>query len=483
MRVVESAGELLPQVFRERMRYILANDFQDFLDSYGQPRTRGLRLNPGKISAGELQDLLSVELEPVPWCPAGFVFPSTISLGGHPAHLAGLFYLQEPSSMIVAEVTDPSPGSSVIDLAASPGGKTTHLSDLVGTGGLVVANEVIGSRLRPLHDNLDLWGSRNVVTVSRPLDELVGLGAQFDATVLDAPCSGEGLFRRDPASIRQWSVEAVQGSARRQSRLLSQSAGLARRGGVLLYSTCTFAIEENEERVAEFLESTKSWELEDLVRWPGVQPGWPMPPARTERTARLWPHRLTGEGQFVARMRHIDENSELDVPEAKRHSRRVQRKDRGGSGTQASDKQILQAWQRFHAHVVPGLDAPEDRILVREDRVFLLPEQQPRMPLEVLARPGLPLGRLRPGRFEPHPALAAAIRPGDEARRVAYAVDSGDLVSFLRGETVQSSGRDGWTLVCLEKWGIGWAKRSQGTLKNMLPQHLRRQASRRSAHA
>lgn len=481
--MVETVSAMLPPAFLDRVRPLLPEGLDAFVSAFDLPRVRGLRLNPDKVGIDELRALLDVPLEPVPWCPTGYTFPSDRSLGGHPAHLAGLFYLQEPSSMAVAEAVRPvapRPGWSVIDLAAAPGGKTTHLSHLAGRDGLVVANEVIGSRLRPLHDNLDFWGARNVVTMSTALDDLGGSGVRFDAAVLDAPCSGEGLFRRHPESIREWSPDIVLGSARRQARLLTEAARLVRPGGVLVYSTCTFAVEENEERVAEFLTKVPGWELDRTTPAPGFAAGMSLPPAPTERAVRLWPHRLAGEGQFFARLRRTgDQPAELSAAdEPARRKRRAGRRPAGkpepGKVTEA---EIRRAWQEFRARTTPGLEAPEERVLIRDDRAFLLPATSP-VPADRLARPGLPLGRLRPGRFEPHPALATALAEAEVAQRVSWRWGTPELASYLRGETVPSDGPDGWVQVCFESWGLGWAKRTQGVLKNMFPAHLRQQAGR-----
>ncbi|MDQ6741525.1 MAG: RsmB/NOP family class I SAM-dependent RNA methyltransferase, partial [Candidatus Dormibacteraeota bacterium] len=244
----------LPPAFLERMRPLLGEEFDAFLGALARPRERGLRVNPAKVGAEELAALLSLELRPVPWCPTGFLVEGGRPLGAHPAHLAGLFYLQDPSAMSAVEALDPDSGWRVVDLAAAPGGKTTHLLSRLGPGGLVVANEVVGRRLRPLHENLDRWGAGGVVTASVELDRLAGLApAFFDAALLDAPCSGEALFRRDPAAAAQWSPAVVAGSARRQHRLLGLATELVRPGGTLVYSTCTFELEENEEQVVTLL--------------------------------------------------------------------------------------------------------------------------------------------------------------------------------------------------------------------------------------
>lgn len=475
----ETSGAALPEEFRQRMRGLLGDEFPAFLASFDLPRVRGLRLNPAKVTAQELRGLLGVSLEPVPWCPTGFVVPDDATLGGHPAHLAGLFYLQEPSSMSVAEALGAEPGWIVGDLAAAPGGKTTHLSSLLGDSGTVLANEVIRTRLSQLHDNLELWGSRNVVTTSMPLDRFADFGVSLDGVVLDVPCSGEGLFRRNATAIREWSTGTVRGSARRQERLLREASQLVRPGGVIVYSTCTFEVEENEEPVARFLETTPGWALEGLAHQPGFSPGLRVSGTDMKRSVRLWPHLVSGEGQFFARLRRTG------GPVAARGERmagRRRRPDRGHKRTRSA-AQAIRMWREFHSRTVPDLDAPEERIHVRNDQVFLVVAEtpSPSMPMTALALPGLPLGRVRPGRFDPHPALAHTLSAAEATQRVSWELDDPRLAAFLRGETVRSAGPDGWTLVCLNRWGLGWAKRSHNVLKNMLPGHTRLQAGRWAA--
>ncbi len=491
MMTGETTSGLLPDGFKMRMKELLGSDYEAFVASFDEPRTRALRLNSAKVGRDELEDLLGLQLDPLPWCENGYRLPTDVSLGGHPAHLAGLFYLQEPSAMAVAEVLrSPDSGRrTVIDLAASPGGKTTHLADLVGSGGVVVANEIAGGRLRALHDNLDLWGLGNVVTTSEPLDRLVASGLTVDAAVLDAPCTGEALFRRDAEAIRQWSPAAVEGAAKRQQELLALAGQLVGVGGDVVYSTCSFELAENEQQIADLLAVSPHWEVEDTASRLASS-GMSIGPVATERTSRLWPHRDQGEGQYVAHLRRTERASDTAEPishaatgrPAKR--RRPARPGRQGSrSSEVSADDVRRAWHDFQGQIVPDLVAASDDLVVTGDRLHRRPPGTG--PDGVLppglneARPGLPLGRLRPGRFEPHAGLATSVEIGfapDSAYRVSWSGNAPQLQAYLRGETVPDQGPDGWVLVCYHRWGIGWARRSKGTLKNLFPGHLRRQA-------
>lgn len=405
-----------------------AEELREFLRSFDEPPARGLRLNPAKVSAGELSSLIGTALDkPVPWAPdTGFLLPPDAPpLGAHPAIDAGLFYLQDPASMLAPAVLDPQPGWRVADVAAAPGGKATDLAARVGTQGLLLANEVVAPRLKLLESALERWGSRNAVTCSLPIAKLPG---GWDGVLLDAPCTGEALFRRDRASARGWSDASVQGNAKRQAHLLDAAASLVRPGGVLVYSTCSFERAENEDQIARFLDSHGDFEL--------------------EHEQRIWPHRDPGNGQFVARL--------------------LRRGGDPGLGREAAGapvpKQSLSAWREFRSTALPGFDPPEASIVSRGDTLYLAPDHVP----GPLSRPGLPLGRVRPGRFEPAHALATAIAPDAAAERVPC------WPGYRRGEiAADSDGPDGWVLVTYERWGLGWARRSKNTLKNFFPKPLR----------
>src|SRR4051794_9996638 len=331
------------------MGALLGEELPAFVASLDDPPVRGLRINPAKVGADELAALLGLELTPVPWCDHGFVLPTGApALGLHPAIDCGLFYLQDPASMLAPALMAPEAGSRVADVAAAPGGKATDLAARVGPAGLLLANEVVRPRLRLLEQVLDRWGSRSAVASSLPLDRL---GGSWDGVLLDAPCTGEALVRRDPKARRHWSDASVAGNAKRQTRLLDAGAPLLRPGGVLVYSTCSFEPAENEEQVERFIERHPGWDLED--------------------SRRVWPHRDPGDGQFAARLVRTGESDERPWGR-----RRLQRAD-------------LAEWRAFRASSLPRLEIDEAAIVAAGDRLSLAPDPA----LLPLARPGPPLGR------------------------------------------------------------------------------------------
>jgi 16S rRNA C967 or C1407 C5-methylase (RsmB/RsmF family)/NOL1/NOP2/fmu family ribosome biogenesis protein len=471
----------LPGAFEARMRALLGPEATAFLATYRRPAQRAVRANPGKLDPADLPGLLGIPADPVPWCPEAFFLPEGVRVGRTLAHAAGLCYVQEPSALAVGEALDVRPGQRVLDLAAAPGGKTTLVAGRLGGDGVVVANEVQRPRVQALADNLDRWGSPRTVLAGETVAGLAErLPGAFDRVLLDAPCSGEGLFRRDPAAAAQWRPGHVRGSADRQRGLLAAAARLVRPGGVLVYSTCTFAPEENEHQVAGFLAAHPGWRLLDIPHHPGFAPGrpdWtPDGPPELARTVRLWPHHLRGEGHFIAKLgREGGPGREGENLLPRGHGPRWGRVPGGGgvgrrssTGPPRGGGAVLDAWREFAGDVL-RVEVPA--VAVVGERAYSVPDQEVAAAGVRLVRPGLLLGRARPGRFEPAHALAMAI--GSEAVGRARDLDDDEAAAWLRGETLSHDGAAGWTLVTWNGWPLGWGRAAGGTLKNHYPKGLR----------
>ena len=475
----------LPEAFVARMRALLGPEADAFLDGYRRPAQRAVRANPLRLDPAELPGLLGIDPDPVPWCPEGFFLPEGARVGDTLAHAAGLCYVQEPSAMAVAEALDVRPGQRVLDLAAAPGGKTTQIAGRLGQAGVVVANEVQPTRGRALADNLDRWGSPRTMlageTVARLADRLP---EAFDRVLLDAPCSGESLFRRSPAAAAQWRPGHVRGSADRQRALLADAAALVRPGGVLVYSTCTFAPEENEQQVAGFLATHPGWELLDIPRHQGFAPGrpdWsPDGPPELARTVRLWPHHLRGEGHFIAKLGRpggparaaakTREQTRARPPPPPRRAapRRGSVADRERRRRGLSTGPVVDAWREFAAD---ALQVELPPVTVVGERAYAVPDEELAGAGVRMVRPGLPLGRARPGRFEPAHALAMVAGP-PVARRTRE-LREGQAGAWVRGEPLACDGPDGWTVVTWNGWPLGWGRAAGGSLKNHYPKGLR----------
>jgi 16S rRNA C967 or C1407 C5-methylase (RsmB/RsmF family)/NOL1/NOP2/fmu family ribosome biogenesis protein len=472
----------LPEAFVDRMGELLGPEAPAFLDSYRRPAQRAVRANPLKLDPAGLPGLLGVDPDPVPWCPEAFFLPTGVRVGDTLAHAAGLCYVQEPSALAVGVALDVRPGQRVLDLAAAPGGKTTLVAGRLGDRGVVVANEVQRSRMQALAGNLDRWGSPRTMlaadTVARLAERLPG---DFDRVLLDAPCSGEGLFRRNPAAAAQWRPGHVRGSAERQRALLADAARLVRPGGVLVYATCTFAPEENEQQVAGFLSTHPGWELLEIPGQAGFAPGrpdWaPDGPPELVRTVRLWPHRLRGEGHFIAKLGRPGEPGGARDPrragispgpgDAAPRRGSVAEPERRRRRPSTGPPGVADAWRGFSGDALEGEPAG---VTVVGERAYRVPDEELAGTSVRWVRPGLLVGRARPGRFEPAHALAMAV--GVAARRTRR-LDDGQAAAWVRGEALGHQGPDGWTLVTWDGWPLGWGRAVGGSLKNHYPKGLR----------
>ena len=296
--------EQLPQEFLERMEHMLGEEYPAFLQSYEEPRKFGLRVNTMKISVEEFQRLAPFHLTPIPWIPNGFYYEREDDPARHPFYYAGLYYLQEPSAMTPASVLPVMPGEHVLDLCAAPGGKATALGAKLAGEGLLVANDISASRAKALLKNLEIFGVRNsFVTNAYPAKLAEQFAGAFDKILVDAPCSGEGMFRKDLANARVWSLEKVKECAKTQHEIIRQAVSMLKPGGLLLYSTCTFSPEENEQTIASLLQEHPELQLVELPWYEGFAHGRPeLADGNPELTkcVRIFPHRMAGEGHFLA---------------------------------------------------------------------------------------------------------------------------------------------------------------------------------------
>jgi len=461
---------VLPPRFVDRMQAFLGpEEFAAYQAALARPPQVGLRVNTLKISVDEFRARAPFALEPVPWCPAGFRVVDGSRPGKHPYHAAGLYYVQDPSAMAPAAILDPQPGERVLDLAAAPGGKTTHLAARMNGQGLLVANDVQPKRVHEMTNNLDRWGATHIlVTQESPARLARRWPAFFDRVLLDAPCSGEGMFRKDPAARRIWSPKHIQRCARLQSTLLRDAARLVRPGGYLLYSTCTFAPEENEGVVARFLDAHPDFRVEPIPQRPGFdrgRPEWLHPPGpeALRGTVRLWPHKTMGEGHFVALLRRAATLPPAEPP------RRLP--------PQPLPAEARRRWRAFVDEMFAG-PAPvaDERLALLGNRLYAVPDLTPDWRGIKVTRFGWWLGTLKTRRFEPAHALALALTADQvlPERRWDLSADDPRVRAYLHGEPVPSPGPEGWTLVTVDGFPLGWGKRVAGVLKSKAPRWLRR---------
>lgn len=459
----------LPPLFLQRMAALLGDEYAAFLASYDAPPAAGLRVNTLKIAVEAFRAAAPFALTAVPWCPAGFIVPPDAEPGKHPWHAAGLYYLQEPSAMAAAALLDPQPGERVLDLAAAPGGKATHIASLMAGEGLLIANEPHPKRAWILAENLERWGAAHVAITNETPERLAERFAGFfDRVLLDAPCSGEGMFRKSAAARQEWSPALVQGCAGRQSLILEQAARLVRPGGRLVYATCTFNPEENEGVIARFLADHPAFELVALPQQPGFSRGArrdvpcqksPIGDNVSARVVRLWPHLAPGDGHFIAALQR---RPDADVPPPPPKPWRVG----------PLPRPVEQAYRAFCAQNLAAAPATERLALVGA-YLYALPPGLPDLTGLRFLHPGWWLGTLKGTRFEPSHALALRLRPADVLRCADLPADSPELRAYLRGESFRSAGEDGWTLIAADGFAVGWGKRVAGVMKSHYPKGLR----------
>lgn len=464
-------SQALPPNFMAKMAELLGDEFNQFEQSYSEPPAIGLRVNTLKVSVNDFSTLSPFALKAVgAHEPAGFLVTDDSKPGSHPYHGAGLYYLQEPSAMVVGGLVAAQPGELVLDLAAAPGGKATHLAAQMQGRGLLVANDIHTGRARLLAENMTRWGTRNtLITSAEPTHLATQFGPIFDRVLVDAPCSGEGMFRKLLFASKQepfaWSEEIVLACSRRQTAVLHTAATLVKPGGRLVYATCTFAPEEDEAVIAHFLREFPQFELIDPPRFAGFgrgRPSWlndSLADETLQKCVRLWPHQFPGEGHFIAVMQHVDN----DKPQ--------------GFGKPLEftppGKKDLAIWQSF-AREFLQTDFAEERLLLVNGRLYLLPELALETGKLHLIRYGLLLGEIRKGYFRPDHALALALTPEDVADVVTFAANSDEIAAYWQGLDLPSKGPDGWLLVAVDGFVLGWGKRVNGRIKNHYPRGLRR---------
>lgn len=453
----------LPEAFLLKMQELLGEEFGQYLESFKEEWKPGLRVNTLKLSPGELAELVPWNLEPVPWADNGFYYDGTLDgevlrPSKHPAYYAGLYYLQEPSAMTPAAMLPVVPGDRVLDLCAAPGGKSTELASKLKGRGMLVSNDISYSRARALLKNLELAGAANICVTSEAPEKLAGVWPEFfDKILVDAPCSGEGMFRRDEDMVKDWNEKGPEYYVPIQRQILSQAAAMLRPGGYMLYSTCTFSVEEDEENVAYVLEEFPQMQLccLDLDKVPGACGGFGL-----SGCMRLFPHRLKGEGHFLALMRKKggDDGGKEILPPI----------DPGTAGkrVRAVEKEKeLDAFLRQS-----GAEWDYGRIVIHQDNAYYLPEGLAwNLPLRFL-RTGLFLGELKKGRFEPSQALAMSMKAGQFPNTVSFPGGDSRVLRYLKGETISLEGDEGpvkgWCLAAMEGFPLGWAKGTGMSLKN-----------------
>ena len=452
----------LPIEFEKKMKAFLGNEWDDFLYSYDNNRFHTLKVQSPEERMRILKTLKISSDKRVSWANAAYYFDENVRPGKHPYHEMGLYYIQEPSAMSAAALLAPKPGMRVLDLCAAPGGKSTQLATYLGDSGLLVSNEINTQRSRILSQNIERMGIKNAIVTNEDSFVLAShFPGFFNAIQVDAPCSGEGMFRKLPEAIEQWSMENVAICAARQKEILDNAAVMLKPGGVIVYSTCTFSKEENEDVIEYFLERYPDFTLEEMERF--------------------WPHKVDGEGHFVAKLVRrgcVDTDLKAD----RKTQKNKNSKNRKNETKPALTKENMKLLSEFLDETI----SEDMAAWIKNSRLVMFGEQLYRLPdMEVdikglkVQRAGLHIGEFKKQRFEPSHSLALALKLNDAKNVVKLTCDNPQTIGFFNGQSVMLSDeqaaecKKGWALVCVDGYPAGWGKVNGAQVKNHYPKGLR----------
>lgn len=446
-----------PAEFCERMKALLGDGYDAFIASYSEPEPgRGIRINTQKCKdTAALAAELCVK-DSVPWCDSGYYAPDALG-GSHPYHAAGLIYFQEPSAMCTAEALPLDDGARVLDLCAAPGGKTTQIAARMQNRGLLIANELIPKRAAILSENVGRMGLTNTIVTNESPDRLAARFAGcFDGVIVDAPCSGEGMFRKEPQAADAWSVEHTLSCAVRQKNILDDAYKLLAPGGYIVYSTCTFSYDENEA-VVEYMAREYGMEICDIPALSMLAPGMGDHPGM-EKCRRIFPHLQKGEGHFAALLKKPGTAGRQELFKTKKPSQRDSRL-----------KDAISLWQEFEKGYLNI--TLEGEFVLFGDNLYLMPEPIDTDKLKIV-RCGLHLGTVKKSRIEPAHALSHAFDAAAYKNVIDLEPDDPELLKYMNGQTL-SADIKGWCVITVRGCGIGWGKAGGGTVKNHYPKALR----------
>lgn len=451
----------LPIAFEEKMKALLGEEYEDYLRCYEEPRHFGLRVNTKRISVEEFLKIAPWPLTPVPWIPNGFYYDGSVyQPAKHPYYFAGLYYLQEPSAMTPASRLPVEPGDKVLDVCAAPGGKATELGAKLGGKGILIANDISYSRARGLLKNLELFGIGNMMVVSEEPGKLMEFFPEyFDKILIDAPCSGEGMFRKEKKMVKAWEEHGPEFFSKLQRSIITQAAAMLKPGGMLLYSTCTFNSLENEQTVEYLLEQFPEFEICEMEGYEGFSKGRPKETKTgmqgLDKTVRIFPHRMRGEGHYLALLKKEDMGHSAETVIDVKASKPI--------------KKAQEELEEFFHDLTWKMDL--QRLDIRDERVYYMPEGLPELRGIRFLRSGLLLGELKKKRFEPSQALAMCLDKETYKKILNLPVEDDRVIKYLKGETLDVddlTGRKdkGWYLVCVDGYPLGFGKLANQTLKN-----------------
>ncbi|MBP5426489.1 MAG: RsmB/NOP family class I SAM-dependent RNA methyltransferase [Clostridiales bacterium] len=455
----------LPQDFKEKMKNILGDEYDDFIKSLDQDRFYGLRVNTLKISVEDFLKISPFELTPIKWTEDGFYYNKNESPGKDPYYYVGLYYIQEPSAMLPGNIIDAREGERILDLCAAPGGKSVQILAGLKGKGLLVSNDISPKRVKALIKNVELVGAKNVVVTNDTPENLAQCFYEyFDKILVDAPCSGEGMFRKDSDAIRSYNKFKNEECSKMQINILKEAHKMLRKGGRLVYSTCTFDPLENEITIDKFTNEYKEYRILKIDRVDGIDKAkkeFYHGDQEIENAVRLWPHKLKGEGHFVAMLQKGED-------------------ELGGNNCKEDDikyinldKKHIEAFRDFQKE---NLNIELKGIFKREgNSLYMVPKGLPSMDNIKVVKYGWYLGDFRNYKFEPSNSLIISLNSDDIKNTISLPYNSCELIRYLKGETLIRREKDnGYVGMLLDGFTLGWAKQQDYILKNLYPKGWRK---------
>lgn len=449
----------LPKAYDERIKLQLGEEYDAYISCLNEEMHHGIRVNTSKISVEEFLRICPFDVTQIPWTTNGFYYdPKECTPSKHPYYFAGLYYIQEPSAMTPASVLDINEGDLVLDICAAPGGKSTELAAKLNNTGIIISNDISNSRAKALLKNMELFGIGNMCVVSEPPNKLSeAFPCTFDKILIDAPCSGEGMFRKSSSMITAWENNGIELFSGLQRGILNEAVKMLKPGGRLLYSTCTFSPLEDEQSVEYLLSIDKSLHLVDFPKYERFDTGNPKwgetDNPELVKCARLWPHHLDGEGHFIALFEKDKEDSHFAAAQYKY-------KKYG-----ADDD-----FDSFFSHISEKSGIDRNCIEENKGRLFFIADGMPDIKGLRLLRHGLFLGEVKKNRFEPSQSLAMYLKADEYDNTFNLSQDDVRVVKYLKGETIEADEdahlSEGYVLVCVDGYPLGWAKNNRNTLKN-----------------
>jgi len=437
----------LPKEYVESMQMLLGDEFDSYLKSFDDKRVYGLRVNTSKISCEEFEKICPFDIKPIPWIKNGYFYDEDVKPAKNPLYFAGLYYIQEPSAMTPANRLPIEKGDIVLDMCAAPGGKSTEIGAKLNRTGLLVTNDISNSRAKALLKNIEVFGIGSTLVINEDPRDLVDCYYEsFDKIIIDAPCSGEGMFRKDSKLITAWEKNGPKFYNEIQRNIVQYAYKMLKPGGMIMYSTCTFSRLEDEDTIEFILNTFDDLELVDIDGYEGFSKG----KFGYDKCVRIFPHKMEGEGHFLALLRKKGEKNDF-CPSVK------------------TKYKLPKEVEEFFENVKINLDV--NRMFEKNGYLYLLPEKCLEFKKIRSMRTGLLLGEIKKNRFEPSQALAMYLKKEEYPYILDLSLDDERTKKYLKGETLMVSDKEicvdkGWILVCVLGYPLGFGKLANGVLKN-----------------